>query len=111
MRVATTLLILGLVELSCATATSAQAPPSEPTASFAVSELTGLGVPQVRERIGARATDHDYVSELRLTADGNVETRDSFDLLHGGGRCAPDSVLTLQLPGEPSRPAFPRFIF
>jgi hypothetical protein len=79
--------------------------------ALAVSDLIGRSPAEVREQIGARAPDHDYLSEVRLTTDGEIEMRDTFDMVRGGGRCTHDSWLTLQLSPEPMRPAFPRFVF
>lgn len=110
-RTVRVLMALGSAALPLAWAAAALAQAPRDSRLVAVSDLIGASPAEVRERIGARTPDHDYVSELRQTPDGELTIRSSQDMTHGGGLCASRSVLWFRQTGEGPRNIFPRFAF
>ncbi len=96
---------------ACATAPRGFSHPPVLERTVALADLLGQSPAEVRERLLAREPDHDYVSAARLTQDGEVVTRESLDVMRGGGLCAIGSSLRFRLQGDRSLTSFPRFVF
>jgi hypothetical protein len=97
----------------CATAQPAPMPDYKPYVerTVAVADLIGRSPAEVRRLIGARETDHDYVSEVRLASDGQRVMRTVQDLTHGGGPCPYRSSEWYRWDSKASRFESPGFFF
>lgn len=96
---------------ACATAPPVSSRPPDARRTVAVADLIGKSPAEVRQRLWAREPDHDYISEARLTPDGEVMIRASLDLLRSGGTCEDGSRLQFRLQGDRPLVSFPRFVF
>jgi len=96
---------------ACATAPRVVGRPADAKRAFAIADLIGQSPAEVRRRIWAREPDHDYVSEARLTPDGEVVIRASLDMMRAGGTCSSGSRLQFRLQGDRPLVSFPRFVF
>ncbi len=96
---------------ACATAPRVSGSPSRVEHMVAIADLIGRTPAEVRQRLWAREPDHDYVSEARLTPEGEVLTRESLDMTRGGGLCATGSRPQFRLQGDQRLTSFPRFVF